>query len=151
MQGKQVTQSIITALKNLSKQGCQAIVITRGGGSLADLRWFDDYILAEFVAKYNIPVISAIGHYDDISILEEISYKNCKTPTDAADFLIDNISKLNTHFESLSYKLINSSNKKIQKYIDNRQMKKNIFLLATNKHIQFFQKNYLLKKYSLKN
>jgi exodeoxyribonuclease VII large subunit len=150
MQGKQVTQSIITALKHLSTQGCQAIIITRGGGSQADLRWFDDYILAEFVAKYSIPVISAIGHHDDVSILEEISYKTCKTPTDAADFLIDNINKLNTHFEFLSYKLINSSTKKIQKYVDNKQIKKNIFLLATNKHMQKFQKNYLLQKYSLK-
>ena len=87
MQGDKVTQDLSKALKILSDASCDLIVITRGGGSAADLRYFDDLDLALAVSSCSVPIVSAIGHYDDKSVLEEVSYYGAQTPTAAADFI----------------------------------------------------------------
>ena len=68
------------------------IVITRGGGSAADLRWFDSPEIAYAIAACPIPVIAAIGHHDDFCVTEEICFERRKTPTAAADFVVEQFS-----------------------------------------------------------
>ena len=88
MQGEKSPESVARALTYLDGRGCDLIVVTRGGGSAADLRWFDDRGLALCVANLHTPVVSAIGHHDDRCVLEEISFSRQKTPTAAADYIL---------------------------------------------------------------
>jgi len=88
MQGDGVPQGVCRALELLVQRGCDVIVVTRGGGSAADLRWFDDRDIAYAIAQCSIPVIAAIGHHDDRCVAEEVCYQRQKTPTAAADFLM---------------------------------------------------------------
>jgi len=88
MQGEAVLTSVVAALQSAVNNSCDAIVITRGGGSAADLRWFDSKEVAIAIAHCPIPIIAAIGHQDDVCIAEEISFRREKTPTAAADFLL---------------------------------------------------------------
>lgn len=88
MQGEAVPSSVEKAMKSLIKADCDVIVITRGGGSAADLRWFDAPEIAYAIAASTVPVVCAIGHHDDVCVAEEISYRREKTPTAAADFII---------------------------------------------------------------
>lgn len=87
MQGEQVRTGVCQGIKALEAH-CDVIVITRGGGSAADLRWFDDRELALAVANAQRPIIAAIGHHDDICVVEEVAFRREKTPTAAADFLV---------------------------------------------------------------
>lgn len=87
MQGEAVPHQVVAALGRLAKAGCDVIVITRGGGSAADLRWFDAAEIAYAIAGAHVPVIAAIGHHDDVAVAEEICFQRQKTPTAAADFV----------------------------------------------------------------
>ena len=88
MQGEAVPAAVVKSLQALIKANCDVIVMTRGGGSAADLRWFDAPEIAYAIASSPVPVVCAIGHHDDVCVAEEISYRREKTPTAAADFII---------------------------------------------------------------
>jgi exodeoxyribonuclease VII large subunit len=88
MQGEQAVTSVVTAIKALEEQNCDVIVLTRGGGSASDLRWFDHRDIAMAIVQCRIPIVAAIGHQDDVCVAEEISFRREKTPTAAAEFLL---------------------------------------------------------------
>ena len=70
------------------------VVIIRGGGATADLSGFDTLALAENVAQFPLPIITGIGHDRDESILDMVSHLRVKTPTAAAQHLIDQAEQL---------------------------------------------------------
>ncbi len=88
MQGEDAPSSVASAIKSLIAMNCDLIVLTRGGGSAADLRWFDTPEIAYAIAHCPIPIIAAIGHHDDSCVAEEICFQREKTPTAAADFVL---------------------------------------------------------------
>ena len=105
MQGETTLKEVVAGLKALSKLNLDAIVLTRGGGSAADLRWFDSPEIAYALSECSMPVISAIGHHDDVCVAELISYHREKTPTAAADFLISKIAETSTKLTAYSTRL----------------------------------------------
>ena len=80
MQGESTLKEVAEGLRKLSQMNLDAIVLTRGGGSAADLRWFDSPEIAYALAEAKMPVISAIGHHDDVCVAELISYHREKLP-----------------------------------------------------------------------
>ena len=103
MQGEQVEESIISALTAVyeSETPFDVVVIIRGGGSTVDLTGFDTLRLAEHVANFPLPVITGIGHERDESILDLVAHTSVKTPTAAAELLLDNLMATYTHIEEL--------------------------------------------------
>ena len=91
MQGEQVEQSVIAALNKIYNHSFDCVVILRGGGATADLSGFDTLALAENVAQFPLPIITAIGHERDESILDMVANTRVKTPTAAAALLTDNL------------------------------------------------------------
>lgn len=91
MQGERAPESIIGALEGIANSGIpyDAVLILRGGGSEIDLLCFDDYELAAAIARFSIPVITAIGHDKDYHVADMVAYDYVKTPTALADFFID--------------------------------------------------------------
>ncbi len=87
MQGEAVPVKVVKAIEALAAQGVDLIVLTRGGGSAADLRWFDAPEIAYAIARCKIPVVAAIGHHDDVCVAELVCHLRQKTPTAAADFV----------------------------------------------------------------
>jgi exodeoxyribonuclease VII large subunit len=63
----------------------EAIVVTRGGGSIADLWAFCDEALCRTVALLPVPVISAVGHEVDRTLIDDVAAVCCSTPTHAAE------------------------------------------------------------------
>ena len=101
MQGEEVERSVISALDQIEMQSQQydCVVITRGGGATSDLSGFDALNLARRVTYFPLPVITAIGHDRDESVLDMISNVRVKTPTAAAQFLIDHLHQTFTKIE----------------------------------------------------
>jgi exodeoxyribonuclease VII large subunit len=66
-----------------------AVVMIRGGGAQSDLLPFDDFNLAHAVARFPVAVITGIGHQKDESITDMVAHSPTKTPTQAAEFIID--------------------------------------------------------------
>ncbi len=96
MQGEQVEQSIIAALNDIYDdiEAFDCVVIIRGGGATADLSGFDTLTLAENIAQFPLPIITGIGHDRDESVLDMVSHLRVKTPTAAAQHLIDQADQL---------------------------------------------------------
>lgn len=86
VQDRHAAPAIAAALQGLAaRPEVEAIVVTRGGGSLADLWAFCDEMLCRTVALLRVPVISAIGHERDVTLLDDIAAVSCSTPTHAAE------------------------------------------------------------------
>ena len=93
MQGEQSPMSIIHALEAIaaSAEDYDVVVIVRGGGATTDLRNFDDYSLAFHCANFPLPIIAGIGHTRDVSIVDMVVHTSVKTPTAAAEWLINSM------------------------------------------------------------
>jgi exodeoxyribonuclease VII large subunit len=89
MQGDKVPRDVTESIKKAIVSGADLIVLSRGGGSAADLRWFDGEEIAMAIANSPIPIIAAIGHHEDSCVAEEICHTREKTPTAAADRILD--------------------------------------------------------------
>lgn len=93
MQGDRVEETIIAALDTINAQRDEwdVVVIIRGGGATSDLSGFDTYNLAVNCAQFPLPIITGIGHERDDTVLDSVSHTRVKTPTAAAEFLINHL------------------------------------------------------------
>jgi len=86
VQDRHAAPAIGRALQDLAaRPEVEAIVVTRGGGSLADLWAFCDETLCRTVALLRVPVISAVGHERDKTLIDDVAAVACSTPTHAAE------------------------------------------------------------------
>jgi len=92
VQGEQAAGEIARALGRLSKHGkklgIDAIILTRGGGSIEDLWAFNERIVADAVYQCTLPIVAAIGHETDTTVAELVADARCATPTQAAMTLV---------------------------------------------------------------
>ncbi|MBQ8096734.1 MAG: exodeoxyribonuclease VII large subunit [Prevotella sp.] len=111
MQGEQVEQSIIGALNRIYGMidNFDCVVIIRGGGGTSDLSGFDTLALAENVAQFPLPIITGIGHDRDESVLDMVSFQRVKTPTAAAQLLIDNLALVLHRIEDCELRITRSA------------------------------------------
>lgn len=89
MQGSSAPQSIVEALGQIDFAQFDVVLLLRGGGAVTDLNCYDDYTLAANLAQCPIPVITGVGHQRDSHIADRVAHVAVKTPTAAADLLID--------------------------------------------------------------
>ena len=88
MQGNDCAPSVIKAIEKARKlPDLDTIVITRGGGSMEDLWGFNDENLVRKVAEIDIPIISAIGHQVDYTLLDFVADIRLETPSAAAEIV----------------------------------------------------------------
>jgi len=90
MQGAQTVPTVMAALDRINRyiDWFDCVVIIRGGGATSELNSFDNYDLASYVANFPIPVIVGIGHERDETVLDYVAALRVKTPTAAAEWLI---------------------------------------------------------------
>jgi exodeoxyribonuclease VII large subunit len=89
VQGDEAPRGIVAALAALnrwseSQEPLDAIILARGGGSLEELKAFNDERVARAIAASHVPVISGIGHETDFSIADFVADWRASTPTGAA-------------------------------------------------------------------
>lgn len=86
VQDRRAAPAVRRALRDLAAfASVDVIVVCRGGGSIADLWAFCDEALCREVALLAVPVISAVGHETDRTLIDDVSAVSCSTPTHAAE------------------------------------------------------------------
>ena len=110
MQGDKAAPSIISALELIAMQqdDWDGVVIIRGGGATSDLLGFEDYDLASHVAQFPLPVIVGIGHERDVTILDYVACVRVKTPTAAAEWLINRGKLALDRLDTLGQQIVNA-------------------------------------------
>lgn len=107
MQGKRSEKDICRALDVLNRiEGLDVIVVTRGGGSIAELSCFDSQAITERVASSRLPVLSGIGHEINLTITDMAAHTFQKTPTAVAQFLVERVRAFLTTMEENVFTVI---------------------------------------------
>ncbi|MEL7544351.1 MAG: exodeoxyribonuclease VII large subunit [Pseudomonadota bacterium] len=90
------------------------LIVARGGGSLEDLWGFNDEIVARAVAESEIPVISAVGHETDWTLIDLVADARAPTPTKAAEWAVPRHSDLIERIGDLDHRLRLSLRRRIE-------------------------------------
>ncbi|MDR1297965.1 MAG: exodeoxyribonuclease VII large subunit [Deltaproteobacteria bacterium] len=86
VQGKGAAEEMAAALEFVNGlRDFDLVVMTRGGGSLEDLWSFNEEVLVRAVARSRLPVLAAVGHSTDLSLVEMAADQQAITPTAAAE------------------------------------------------------------------
>lgn len=111
MQGQSTVTSVIAALERINDYAdlFDCVVIIRGGGSTSDLNSFDSYDLAANVAQFPLPVICGIGHDRDNTVVDSVASVRVKTPTAAAEWLLDRAQSALDHVNALTDLVVDSA------------------------------------------
>lgn len=105
MQGTEAPRSIIAALERIDPEAFDVLLLLRGGGAAADMHCFDDYSLCAHLAQFPLPLLTGIGHDKDEHIADRVACVRVKTPTAAAEYLIDCLRSQAEAVDSLARRL----------------------------------------------
>jgi exodeoxyribonuclease VII large subunit len=91
----------------------EVIIVGRGGGSAEDLAAFNDEGLARVVAASEIPVISAVGHETDFTIIDFVADLRAPTPSAAAELVIRSRVEVETQAEAVRERLVRAMERRL--------------------------------------
>lgn len=94
VQGAQAAQGIVDRLIQADSYGVDVIICGRGGGSPEDLMVFNDERIARTVYAMKTPVISAVGHETDTTLIDFVSDVRAPTPSAAAEIAVPSMESL---------------------------------------------------------
>ncbi len=116
LQGDNAAPTIIAQLKRIQKviQHFDVVAIIRGGGGDVGLSCYNNYGLALEIAMFPIPVFSGIGHSTNETVSEMVSYRNAITPTELADFLLQEFHNFWVPVQKSQEKIIQLSREVLQ-------------------------------------
>ena len=107
VQGDSASKTIISALKRIQKfnvsnnDKVDAVIITRGGGSIEDLWCCNNEDLARAIYNFEIPIISGVGHEIDFTITDFVADMRAPTPTAAAEIITEDYFRLSDILNNL--------------------------------------------------
>ena len=106
VQGEQAAVEVSAGLKYFNRaKNVDVILVARGGGSAEDLAAFNHEGLARVVASSTVPVIAAIGHETDFTIIDFVADLRAPTPSAAAELVIRSRQEIEEQAESLRQRL----------------------------------------------
>lgn len=105
VQGEAAVPSIVKGIKTLERLGVDVMIVGRGGGSIEDLWAFNEREVAQAVFDCSVPVISAVGHETDTTIIDFVSDLRAPTPSAAAELAVTDIREILAEAEGLEAEL----------------------------------------------
>jgi len=159
VQGDKASREIMAGIKYfnaLKINRPEIIIIARGGGSFEDLLPFNDEDLVREVFKSEIPIISAVGHETDFTLIDFVADVRAPTPTAGAEFATPVLEDLKNNFKNLEKNIKNSIDNFFnknqlalknlernllspQKFLENSQQK----IINFSEKIEYSAKNFI--------
>lgn len=138
VQGEEAPKALINAFKRSETYHLDVLIIARGGGSSDDLWAFNDEGLILALSERNTPLISAVGHEIDTTLVDYVSDLRVSTPTAAAEHAVENmidiVQDINDYRERLDLVLkskIKHSEDKLQALMTRPVLMSPLNLMAT--------------------
>ncbi|MFN2425893.1 MAG: exodeoxyribonuclease VII large subunit [Candidatus Binatia bacterium] len=114
VQGSDAPRSIVAALARLEACGlCDVVILGRGGGAAEDLAAFNDEAVVRAVARFPVPVVSAVGHEVDVSLCDLVADLRAATPTAAAEAVVPVRSELLAAVETAAHRLRSAAHRRV--------------------------------------
>ena len=108
VQGERAADEIASAILQLGDEEVDAVIVARGGGSAEDLWVFNAEIIARAAFACKVPLVSAIGHEVDFTILDFVADLRAPTPSAAAEMLLPDISQTEENMRRLLTNIANN-------------------------------------------
>src|ERR1700688_528326 len=106
VQGEAAALDVTAGIRYFNKaRNVDVIIVARGGGSAEDLAAFNHEGLARTIAGSGIPIISAIGHETDFTIIDFVADLRAPTPSAAAELVIRSLQEIEEQADSLRLRL----------------------------------------------
>jgi exodeoxyribonuclease VII large subunit len=107
VQGEAAATEVGAGIRYFNQKQCvDVIILARGGGSAEDLAAFNDEALARTVAGSTIPIISAVGHETDFTIIDFVADLRAPTPSAAAELVIRSLQEVEEQTDGLYQRLL---------------------------------------------
>lgn len=161
VQGDQAAQSIVNGIRALEEQKVDVMIVGRGGGSIEDLWAFNEEIVAKAVFDCTIPVISAVGHETDTTIIDYVADMRAPTPSAGAELAVYDITQLEEKINAYQYELYSEMQRQIQKWTNelghlktrlkylsprNQILEKRTYCMELEEKLEASMKRHLTKK-----
>lgn len=135
VQGAEAAPEIARAIEAVNRTGpnlgIEAIILTRGGGSIEDLWAFNERIVADALYRCRLPIVAAIGHETDYTVAEMVADQRASTPTQAAMMLIpdraaleEQVNQLRQRMAILTHRLVAHHQQQFNALIRHRLFRK---------------------------
>lgn len=105
VQGEGAAASVAAAIRTLEAAGVDVMIVGRGGGSIEDLWAFNEEEVARCVYACTVPVISAVGHETDTTIIDFVADMRAPTPSAAAELAVPDIFQILRRIEDAGQSL----------------------------------------------
>ena len=99
VQGENAPKELLQAFNESQKYDLDTLIIGRGGGASEDLSAFNDETLVRALATSKMPIIAAVGHEIDSTLVDFVADKRASTPTGAAELATIDIREIEQHFD----------------------------------------------------
>jgi exodeoxyribonuclease VII large subunit len=121
VQGEGAAEQVARAIEGfnaLPEEGAlprpDVLIVARGGGSLEDLWAFNEEVVARAAAASEIPLISAVGHETDTTLIDFVSDRRAPTPTAAAEIAVPVRGELMTQVMDLGRRAVGGGNRLLE-------------------------------------
>lgn len=114
VQGEAAASSVVRGIRMLERQSVDVMIVGRGGGSIEDLWAFNEREVAQAVFDCSVPVISAVGHETDTTIIDFVSDLRAPTPSAAAELAVADIREVLGEVEAYRNELQRFMQRKLQ-------------------------------------
>lgn len=116
VQGDGTAEELVRALDWIARWGgADVVIIGRGGGAREDLWAFNDERVARAVAACAVPVIAAVGHEIDTTVVDLVADVRAATPSAAAEAAVPDRAALRSEVASLHARLVSSTTRLVQR------------------------------------
>lgn len=122
VEGPKAADSLIKAINRVKRDAeslnIDLLIITRGGGSKESLDLFNNEKIARLIYTLDIPVVSAIGHQIDETLVDLVADCRAETPTAAAELVSPDINILKNRY----LEIVDNFSKSIKRYIAQKRL-----------------------------